>query len=325
MALYPLIFEPHYRRYLWGGRRLESVLNKPLPPGEDYAESWEVVDHGADQSRVANGPLRGETLHALIERFGEALLGCSGRQFPLLFKFLDAHRDLSLQVHPDDQAAARLDPPDLGKTEAWVVLHADPGSVIYAGLRRDVDRAALEAALKAGRAVECMHTISPKPGDCVMVPAGAPHALGAGLVIAEIQQSSDTTYRLFDWNRVGADGKPRPLHIEAGLEAINFQLGPLCVGVPQPVPGRPARQQLVACDKFLLERWQLDAAEELEAGKFQILAVIQGRAVVTSQDQQLTLAAGRTALIPAACAGTTVGPGDSSAQLLMMSLPEATA
>ncbi|MFM8890072.1 MAG: type I phosphomannose isomerase catalytic subunit, partial [Planctomycetia bacterium] len=213
--MHPLLLAPRYRRYLWGGRRFASVLGRPLPPGDDYAESWELVDHGDDQSVVAAGPLAGATLGDLVRTHGHELLGRHAplSRFPLLFKFLDACRDLSVQVHPDDARAARLSPPDLGKTEAWYVIDAAPGSRIYAGLRPGTDRDALAAALRAGRCEEVLHSFEPRAGDCVFIPAGTVHAIGAGLVVAEIQESSDVTYRLFDWNRTGPDGRPRPLHL----------------------------------------------------------------------------------------------------------------
>ena len=178
--LYPLRFEPLFRRYIWGGRRLGTVLNKPIGSGEDYAESWEIVDHGLDQSVVAFGELR-MPLGDLVADYGPALFGRHHpqRQFPLLFKFLDANQSLSVQVHPDDRQAAQLEPPDLGKTEAWVVVHADPGSVIYAGLRDGVDRETLQAAMAAGQTESCLHRFSTQTGDCVFIPAGTVHALGA--------------------------------------------------------------------------------------------------------------------------------------------------
>ena len=142
-----------------------------------------------------------------------------------MFKFLDAQKTLSVQVHPNDDQAARLDPPDLGKTEAWVVLAAEPGSRIYAGLKRGFDRHALEREVHRGTCELCLHSFEPQPGDCVFIPAGTVHALGAGLVVAEIQQASDTTFRLFDWNRVDRDGKPRPLHIRESLDTINYLRG----------------------------------------------------------------------------------------------------
>ncbi len=228
-TLYPLRFTPVFRRYVWGGRRLGKILGKPIGPGNDYAESWEVVDHGEDQSRVAAGSLAGMTLNELTHIHGKELLGRHNPQprFPLLFKFLDCEKTLSVQVHPNDQQAARLDPPDAGKTEAWVVLSAEPGSVIYAGLKRGFDRAALEREVARGTCELCLHRFEPEPGDCIFLPAGGIHALGAGLMIAEIQQASDVTFRLYDWNRMGTDGQPRPLHIQQALDVIDYQRGPI--------------------------------------------------------------------------------------------------
>ena len=165
--LYPLRFRPILRQYIWGGRRLETVLGKALGPGDDYAESWEICDHDADQSVVAAGPLAGMTLGGMVAERGVELLGRHHPQkrFPLLLKFLDAARTLSVQVHPNDAQAALLDPPDLGKSEAWVVLAAEPGGTIYAGLKPGVDRASLAEAIRQGNCQELLHRFEPEPGD----------------------------------------------------------------------------------------------------------------------------------------------------------------
>ncbi|NIP85893.1 MAG: class I mannose-6-phosphate isomerase [Planctomycetales bacterium] len=308
--LYPLRFQPIFRRYLWGGRRLQEVLDKPIGEGDDYAESWEVVDHGEDQSVVAAGPLAGTTLHELVRTHGTALLGRHHPQpaFPLLWKFLDAHQTLSVQVHPNDQQAARLDPPDLGKTEAWVVLDAAPDSLIYAGLKRGFDRPAVERELARGTVHLCLHQFHPAVGDCVFLPAGTVHALGAGLLVAEIQQASDTTYRLFDWNRVGPDGQPRALHIAQGLEVIDYQRGPIQPQTPQPTD-RPHVQRLVQCDHFVLDRWQ--CAQPVTAGgdrRCHTLAVLQGAVEVQGDPAGQPLRRGQTLLLPAAAGGVTLTP-----------------
>src|SRR3954451_8170157 len=256
MSVLPLLrFEPILREYIWGGRRLGTELGKPIGSGDHYAESWEIVDHGNDQSIVADGPLVGRTLHEIVTQDGDALFGRSRRrpQFPLLFKYLDCQRVLSVQVHPNDQQAAKLDPPDLGKTEAWVVLAADPGSKIYAGLKSGVDRKMLEAAVANGRCEECLHEFKARPGDCVFIEAGTVHALGAGLLVAEIQQASDTTSRLFDWNRVDQDGKPRQLHIEQALDVTDYARGPVNPVTPVATDDREI-ERLVQCDKFILDR-----------------------------------------------------------------------
>jgi mannose-6-phosphate isomerase len=303
--LYPLRFEPIFRRYIWGGRRLATELNKPIGPEDDYAESWEVVDHGEDQSTVAAGPLAGATLGELLHQRGEELLGRHHpqEQFPLLLKFLDARRTLSVQVHPNDEQAAKLDPPDCGKTECWIVLAAEPGSLIYAGLKPGVDRPTLERAIREGTCEEQLHRFEPRPGECAFIPAGTIHALGEGLLVAELQQSSDTTYRLFDWNRVGADGQPRPLHIEQGLAVTDFDRGPVDPQPAQPTD-RPGVERMVDCDKFILDRWTIDAPTSIGGDeRCHILAVLDGSVRVAGAPTTEPLARGGTMLLPA-----SVGP-----------------
>ncbi len=298
----PLCFRPLFRRAIWGGRRLESLLHKPLPEGDDFGESWEIVDHGQDQSVVTGGPFAGKTLGSLVRTEGRDLFGNAPvpAQFPLLFKFLDAHRDLSVQVHPDDLYAATLSPPDHGKTEAWVVLHADPGSLIYAGLRPEVTREVLEQQIGLGQIEACLHKFQPSVGDCLLIPAGTVHALGKGLVVAEIQQSSDTTFRLYDWNRVGPDGLRRPLHIEQALEVIDYQRGPITPTVLQ-TPSECAAERLITCSKFCVDRWQWNSPRSLTApNRFHILVVLDGTVRIRSRFGDTPLEKGQTVLLPAA-------------------------
>ncbi len=319
--LYPLTFQPLFKRYLWGGRRLQSVLGKPIGEGTDYAESWEVADHEQGQSAIANGPLAGTTLHELVVTRGPELFGRHAPQsrFPLLFKFLDCQRDLSVQVHPDDAAAALLTPPDLGKTEAWVILDAQPGSRIYAGLRRGVTRDALAAAVGEGRTEACLHSFEARPGQCIFIPAGTVHALGAGLLVAEIQQASDTTYRLFDWNRVGPDGQPRKLHIDEALAATDHSATDVVPQKPLPTD-KPHVERLVDCEKFLLDRWALDKSTELGGDdRFHLISVLQG-AVELFGAADLRICKGQTALLPA-CLGQMTLLSSEKTLLLDMYLP----
>ncbi len=302
--MHPLRFQPVFRQYLWGGRRLGSVLGKSIGDGDDYAESWEVVDHQDGQSLVAYGEFSNQSLHTLVTDHGETLLGrhCPQPRFPLLFKFLDAQKTLSVQVHPDDARAALLNPPDLGKTEAWIILDAQPDSLIYAGLKNGVDRDTLLREINRQTAEHCLHTIQPQVGDCIFLPAGVVHAIGAGLVVAEIQQASNTTYRLYDWNRVNKDGQPRELHVQAGLEAIDYQAGPVHPQVPQETDD-PACEQLVHCDKFVLRRWTSRPANTLTirtTHEAHILAVLQGTVMLDGDPSGLPLTKGQTTLVPAA-------------------------
>lgn len=310
IPLYPLRFRLLVRRYLWGNRRLETSLGKPLGPGNDYAESWEVADHGADQSIVDQGPLAGTTLGELVRQRGSELLGRHHPQpsFPLLVKFLDAAQALSVQVHPNDEQAARLSPPDLGKTEAWYILSADPGSVIYAGLRSGVDHQQLADAIQTGTCGRLLHQFEPKAGDCLFIPAGTVHALGAGLLVAEVQQSSDTTFRLFDWNRVGPDGMPRPLHVKQGLAAVDFRRGPVDPVQPQPTD-RPGVSRLIACEKFIMDRWNFDQPKTIGGDdRFHVVCLLQGAVRIEGDPQIGPVSKGGTALLPASIGSVRLVP-----------------
>jgi mannose-6-phosphate isomerase len=305
----PLRFNPLFRRYIWGGRRLATVLQKPIGTENDYAESWEIVDHGQDQSIVLAGTYAGKTLHELVTDNGAELFGQHHpqTQFPLLFKFLDCNKDLSLQVHPNDAQAQLQQPPDLGKTEAWVFLDANPGSIAYAGLKRGFDRGAVEREINRGTLPLCLHKLEPQTGDCLFIPAGAVHALGAGFLVAEIQQASDTTFRLFDWNRVGADGKPRPLHIEQGLNVTDFALGP--IELQQPVSLTETTEELVNCDKFVLQRKRIKKVETIpHDDRFHLLVVLRGSVLLEHDPLGVPLGMGETCLIPAACHTRTLTP-----------------
>ena len=324
--LSPQQFAPIFQNYVWGGRRLETILHKRLPSDAEYAESWEVVDHDNGQSIVTQGEFEGWSLSQLVAQRGPELLGRHHPQekFPLLFKFLDCQRNLSVQVHPNDEQGALLEPPDLGKTEAWVILAAEPGSSLYAGLKAGVDRAAFEKEIQNGTADNCLHRIVPAVGDCIFIPAGTVHALCAGLLVAEIQQSSNTTFRLFDWNRVDASGQSRPLHITQGLNATDFERGPIQPQTRQPTD-MDGVERLVACDKFVLDRIELTpestcgVSKTIPAiggdGTCHIVAVVEGSVRLGNT----SLTKGQTALLPAAYGACPVEA--TSATVLDMYLP----
>lgn len=321
-AFPPLVFEPLYRSYLWGGRRLASKLGKNLPAEGIWAESWEIVDHPQGQSVVKNGPWQGWTLGRLLSEHREAILGqeslvclegSEGRRhvsrFPLLLKYLDCQNVLSVQVHPDDAYGLQMASPDLGKTEAWYIIDAEPGSVLYAGLKPSVSRKDLADAIEAGKTEECLNAIYPQAGDCIFIPAGTVHALGAGLLVAEIQQASDCTFRLYDWNRVDAVGKSRPLHIDQALEVIDFEQAPIERVSARHVPHRNT-QELVDCDKFRLVRFDRPSRYALDLPTCRIVTVPKGTATIETSHGSIELRAGDSALIPQACAQASlvVGP-----------------
>lgn len=325
--MYPLTFHPIMKRIVWGGRRLGDLLGKPIGPGNDYAESWEIVDHGDNHSQVASGPLEGQTLRDIVRQRNESVLGTYAgiESFPLLLKYLDCNRVLSVQVHPDDNYARQMPQPDLGKTEAWYIVDAAPGSKIYAGLKAGVDRKSLQQAIDGGVTEDVLHVIEPQPGQCIFIPAGTVHALGGGLVVAEIQQSSDTTFRLFDWNRVGDDGRPRPLHIEQALDVTDYSIGPISPQTPQADPD--GLETLVRCDKFVLKQARFDSGspdQKIVIGNFSspvIMTVVKGNASLTDAQGWRCLAKiGESFLIPASASALEIA-GVDDAVLLLAFLP----
>lgn len=296
----PLSFSPLLKRSIWGGRQLGERLGKPIGQGDDYAESWELVDRDSDQSVVRDGPLAGKTLAELMATRARELLGRHSQlaRFPLLLKYLDCQRVLSVQVHPDDEYARKMPKPDLGKTEAWYILEAAPQSVVFAGLKARVTRAELWEAVSAGQTAEVLHSFHPTAGQCLFIPAGTVHALGDGLLVAEVQQSSDTTFRLFDWNRVDSHGQPRQLHIDQALHVTDFTRGPI---TPQtPVAGSDGWETLIACDQFVLRRARFEPSS-------------QRQFVTGGHDSPVILmvTSGQAALLPAAHAGSAHCTGET--------------
>ena len=269
----PLVFESLFMERLWGGRRLESLLGKKLPPTARIGESWEIVDREDAQSVVHEGPLQGLTLNELWTQHRAAIFGPGlpslekAPRFPLLFKLLDAQERLSVQVHPQARNAAQLGGEP--KTELWYILDAALESDLYAGLKRGVTRAAFELALREGRVAEMIHHLPIKAGDSIFIPSGRIHAIGAGNVIFEVQQNSDTTYRVFDWNRLAADGQPRTLHIEESLQSIDFEDF-------EPAVNAPGTNPLAKCEFFSTEKWDLTAPREIPAGSCSIFCVVEG-------------------------------------------------
>lgn len=333
--MYPLRFEPFFQRYIWGGRGLASTLNKPIGD-QTAAESWEIVDHRDGQSVVANGPLAGKTLHELVVEYDDELVGPRvwslisdtslppnlRLRFPLLMKFLDAQRSLSVQVHPDDALGAKLDPPDLGKTEAWYVLDVQPGAKIFAGLKSGVTRDQFAAAIEKGEVEPLLHSFEPQRGDCVFIEAGTMHAIGAGLLIAEIQQASNTTYRVFDWNRVDAEGNSRPLHVDLALAATHFDRGPVSPTIPS--VDSSGHQTLVDCDQFVMQRWELSGETAVDCdGEFKIVVCTRGAVEIVDNRHPVTLNLGQTVLLPASLGKVClrplgVGTGANAAEVLVI-------
>ncbi len=272
----PLVFAPIYQTRVWGGRSLAATFGRELPdPDQPYGESWEISDRPEAQSKVIAGPasLTGKTLGELWHHENasvrHALFGPNASgvgPFPLLCKILDARERLSLQVHPPASVADELGGEP--KTEMWVVAHAEPNAELIVGVREGVTRAAFEAALADGTAEDLVHKIPVQTGDFLFIPSGRLHAIGGGLVIYEIQQNSDTTYRVFDWNRVGLDGHPRQLHLEESLKCIDFD-------DVEPEPDEANGNLLVDCAHFRVERHR-NSVICLPEAKAAIVTVIEG-------------------------------------------------
>ena len=309
----PLVFTPIFKRIRWGGRRLETVLGKHIGPEPDYAESWEVSDHRDDQSLVCAGAYEGWPLSRLVQEQNLPLLGRhAGRtQFPLLVKFLDANDALSVQVHPDDRLAKEFDPTENGKTEAWVILDAEPDSRLYVGLREGVGEDDLRAAVQEGDVERQLHSFVVRPGDCVFVPAGTVHAIGAGVLLAEVQQSSDVTFRLYDWNRVGDDGRLRELHVNESLRCIDFGRGPVDPVIPRPLDDQPGGEELVSSEYFAIRRYRRSEPFSLLSDDVpHVLMTLSGAGELTTPDGSLSLPVGQTVLLPAERGEVRVEPAE---------------
>ena len=301
--LYPLTFHPILKQRVWGGRNLQRLFSKPFVSEAPIGESWEISDRHGDASVVRHGTLAGKDLRWLMEHHRDELLGTARAQrgrFPLLIKILDASESLSLQVHPSpDNATALGGEP---KTEMWYVAHAAPGAELFVGLRRGVTRADFERRIGDGTVAECFYRIAVRAGDAMFLPSGRVHAIGAGNVVFEIQQNSDTTYRVFDWNRAGLDGRPRALHIKESLESIDFN-----DFEPSLIQSKPARtaagtvRPLADDPLFGVDQISMEASQRLALGGpgFVILGVLTGQATLSGGGQCLGLTAGQFCLIPA--------------------------
>jgi mannose-6-phosphate isomerase len=308
----PLVFEPLFMQRIWGGRRLETHYHKRLPPGERIGESWEIVDREEAQSVVHEGPLRGTTLHELWTDEREPVFGAGlpdTPRFPLLFKILDAQDRLSVQVHPPAEVALQLGGEP--KTEMWYVLEAIPGAEIFAGLKANVGRNEFERALPEGRIAELVHRVAVHPGDAVFIPSGRIHAIGAGNLILEVQQNSDTTYRVFDWNRVGLDGRQRELHIDESLRSIDFN-------DHQPVVSSETDGEIVAeCEFFCVEKWRLPAPREAITENCAVFTVLEGKVKCAER----VFEPGEFFLVPACLRQAQLAPINGAATVLCTTIP----
>jgi mannose-6-phosphate isomerase len=323
--LYPLRFEPIYQYRLWGGRHLASLLTAPLPSGL-VGEAWLLSDRDDHQSRVADGPLKGRTIGQLLEQFPKQLLGkLAGRfrRFPLLLKFLDVHEMLSVQVHPTKANTNLLPEGETPKTEAWVVLEAGAQSRFYAGLKPGTTEADLRRALNNGTVANHLACLTPKPGDAVFLRAGTVHSLGGDLVVFEIQQNSDVTFRLYDWDHIDAKtGKPRALQVDKAMACIDFAEGPVSRVTPAVEMTTPVeRERLFQCEHFWL--WRLRGQSPFTVGAAdlpRVLVCIEGEGQVEHGGATYAVGQGDIFVLPAAI-GTCVFRPRGAVNLLEIAIP----
>lgn len=321
--IYPLKFHEIFKEKIWGGRRLESCLGKSIPKNKLIGESWEIADHRKDISIVKNGMLKGENLKKLIKNFKKEIIGkdvklSRGGRFPLLFKYIDASQKLSIQVHPDDEYAYLNERDETGKTEAWYVVWAKPGAQLVCGLKEDVNRNILKEAIKSKKIEDYLNYITINKGDLIFLPPCTVHTIMGDVILAEIQQNSDLTYRIYDWGRIDKYGKSRELHIDKALDVIdfsfirNYKIEPLSININGNIIN-----YFIVCEKFAIELCEIIGVYELncDGSKFYILSVLEGNGEIFYEEEfasrlgsinTVNIKKGETVLLPASLGKTVI-------------------
>lgn len=323
-SLYPFILEPAYKDYIWGGSRIPALFNRNQPAGI-YAESWELSDRPEGMCHIGNGSLKGESLANLVTRFGTKLLGRNIKtpHFPLLVKLIDARERLSIQVHPDDEKAAQ----GIGeaKTEAWHILDAPAGAQVFAGLKPGTQEAAFRSAVKKNHVEDTLQAIPVIAGDTIFIPGGRVHAICEGLLILEVQQNSNTTFRVYDWGRLDQKGNPRELHLQQALKVIRWSDSAPAKTTPVATNTKPGTlvTELVTSPYFRMEKLDISAPlfVQHDGHSFHALFVGQNEIKVMSQAGSESIPRGRTCLIPAALDQYTLKPAGERAMVLRISVP----
>ena len=318
----PLLCKPVLKSKIWGGRKIETELGIALPEGEAIGEAWIVADLKEGASTVVGGPHDGKSLSEVTRLWGERMIGSAwegkptGGRFPLLIKFLDAADDLSVQVHPDGEACRRDFPDDFSKDESWIVLQADPGGSILHGFEPDATLESFDRLLAEGRVVECMRQIEVAPGQVYRVAPRTVHALRAGVLILEIQEPSDSTFRIYDYDRPGTDGLPRPLHLEASRKVMRFGDETPAEAPPRRVPATWGEHEiLVDVPAYRIERLRVHSAIEwtVDPRSAQVLILLEGRLCLESGGTSLDLKPGDAAVLPAALGAARIHPAPGPA------------
>ncbi len=309
--LYPLKFNSIYKKKIWGGHRLRTLFGRDVSAHEKIGESWEIADHGEDTTTVKNGPLAGKTLRNIPQ---SAIRNPQLESFPLLVKLIDTGEMLSVQVHPDDEYAQKHEGHnEQGKMEAWYIIHAEPGARVVHGVIPGTTIDDIKKLLKAGRIEECLNFITVKAGDVIFIPPGMIHAIGAGILLLEVSQNSDVTYRLYDWDRLGEDGKPRQLHIEKALDVMR-NAG--CGMQNNSELRNPNSELLLECPKFSLELLEFEKyiEEYNNTGNFHILSFIEGEGNIQYRDNKkdfVSFSKGESILIPASLKSYEIIPSNN--------------
>jgi len=314
--LYPFKFEPIYKEKIWGSDNLKKYLNKNIPEKSKIGESWEVSDHKEGMSIISNGELKGKSLNEVLIEYGRQLLGEKPdekylKRFPLLIKFIDANDKLSVQVHPDDKYAEKYENGEFGKTEMWYIVYAKPGAHLIAGLKPGITKEEFKNLIETGEVETALHKIEVKTGDVIFIPAGRIHAIMPGIIINEIQQNSDLTYRVYDWGRVGFEGKPRPLHIQKSLDVINFNdFTPDVARIHYSYLNTNIVAILVKCLYFQVEKYILNEKIKFncDGSSFNIFSVIDGYGILNWEKNSMELNKGETILIPACIKNFAIYP-----------------
>ncbi len=322
VKLYPLLFEPVFKEKLWGGRKLEKILNKKLPPEISIGESWEISDHPDGPSIIANGHFKNMTLSELKNMLGKTLMGNKyveryhDKRFPLLVKFIDSEDLLSVQVHPDDEYTKKNNLLDSGKTEAWYVIWADNDAFLYKGFNKTLSKEEFVKALSEKKLSRYLNKVPVKTGDIIFLPPGTVHAIGKGIIICEVQQSSNITYRIYDWDRVDKNGKPRELHLKEALEVMNLS---------KELKGKEEKKLLSEkkeYKKYLLIKNNYFIMQELvifettsfkfSPDYFKMMMIIEGNGNFLYDNEKLPYEKGNSFLIPAYLKELTLVPSQNT-------------
>ena len=319
---------PLLKSKIWGGRALERILGKTLPADEPIGESWEVSDVEQGRSWIEGGPLDGLSLREVMEQFGEQMLpGNPDGEFPLLVKFLDAQDDISIQVHPDADVCEQLYPGERSKNETWLIVDVEPGGGVLHGVRDEVGLDEIRERISDGSIMEVMRRIDVRPGDVIHLPAGTLHALMRGVMLLEVQEPSDSTFRVYDHDRLGQDGKPRDLHIDRALQSLHMEQAAAARIVPEPQRHNwGVREVLIDIAPYRMERLTLtgEMVWRPQAGGGVVVVVMEGDLVVKCQDEQMAFTRGETFILPAAVAELKLAPMQTQCQVVVAAArPEA--